>query len=95
MFIRDRRKASFEIYFNRGVDDIGSWITTLKTHKVFKQGGAYYSYTDSNGKDYKFMAKEFPDILKDEDLRTELYQHICDHTIMEYESANSVIDEDI
>ena len=41
------------------------------------------------------MAKEFPDILKDEDLRTELYQHICDHTIMEYESANSVIDEDI
>lgn len=90
-----QRKASFEIYFNRGVDDIGSWITTLKTYKVFKQGGAYYSYTDSKGKDYKFMAKEFPELLKDEDLKNELYQHICDKLIMEYESANSVVDEDV
>ena len=90
-----QRKASFEIYFNRGIDDIGSWITTLKTHKVFKQGGAYYSYTDSKGKDYKFMAKDFPEMLKDEDLKTELYAHICDKLIMEYESANSVIDEDV
>jgi len=28
-------------------------------------------------------------------LRTELYAHICDKLIMEYESANSVIDEDV
>ena len=90
-----QRKAAFEIYFNRGVDDIGSWITSLKTYKVLKQGGAYYSYTDSKGKDYKFMAKEFPDLLKDEDLKNELYQHICDKLIMEYESANSVVDEDV
>jgi recombination protein RecA len=90
-----QRKASFEIYFNRGVDDVGSWITTLKTYKVLKQGGAYYSFTDSNGKDYKFMAKEFPEMLKDENLKKELYQHICDNIIMEYESANSVVDEDV
>lgn len=90
-----QRKASFEIYFNRGVDDIGSWITTLKTHKILKQGGAYYSFTDSKGKDYKFMAKEFPEMLKDVELKEELYQHICDNLIMEYQSANSVIDEDV
>ena len=41
------------------------------------------------------MAKEFPAMLKDEDLRTELYTHICDNLIMEYESANSVVDEDV
>ena len=41
------------------------------------------------------MAKEFPEILKDEDLRTELYTHICDNLIMEYQSANSVVDEDV
>ena len=41
------------------------------------------------------MAKDFPGLLKDEDLRTELYAHICDKLIMEYESANSVIDEDV
>ena len=90
-----QRKAAFEIYFNRGVDDIGSWINTLKTHKIFKQGGAYYSYTDDRGNDHKFMAKEFPDLLKDEDLKNELYQKICDKVVMEYSSANSVVDEDV
>ena len=64
----------FFIYFNRGIDDIGSWITTLKTHKIFKQGGAYYSYTDSKNKDYKFMAKDFPEMLKDEDLRKNIVE---------------------
>jgi hypothetical protein len=41
------------------------------------------------------MAKEFPEMLKDENLKKELYQHICDNIIMEYESANSVVDEDV
>ena len=41
------------------------------------------------------MAKEFPEMLKDEDLKKELYKHICDNIVMEYESANSVIDEDV
>ena len=90
-----QRKAAFEIYFNRGIDDIGSWITTLKTHKIFKQGGSYYSYTDSKGKDYKFMAKDFPEMLKDEELKSELYQCMCDKLVMEYASANSVVDDDV
>ena len=34
-------------------------------------------------------------MLKDEDLKKELYKHICDNIVMEYESANSVIDEDV
>jgi len=90
-----QRKAAFEIYFNRGVDDIGSWVNILKTHKIFKQGGAYYSYTDDTGKDYKFQAKEFPELLEDEKLKEELYQKICDKVIMQYSSANSVVDEDV
>ena len=91
-----QRKASFEIYFNRGIDDLGSWITTLKTHKVLKQGGAYYTYVDSKENEHKFMAKEFPSLIEENpELRDELYQHICDKVVMQYESANSVIDEDV
>ena len=91
-----QRKASFEIYFNRGIDDLGSWITTLKTHKVFKQGGAYYTYVDSKENEHKFMAKEFPTLLAEHpELKEELYNHICDKVVMQYESANSVIDEDV
>jgi len=91
-----QRKASFEIYFNRGIDDLGSWITTLKTHKVFKQGGAYYTYVDSKENEHKFMAKEFPTLLAENpELKQELYTKICDKVVMQYESANSVIDEDV
>jgi len=91
-----QRKASFEIYFNRGIDDLGSWITTLKTHKVFKQGGAYYTYVDSKENEHKFMAKEFPTLLAENpELKDELYTQICDKVVMQYESANSVIDEDV
>jgi recombination protein RecA len=91
-----QKKAAFEIYFNRGIDDLGSWISTLKTHKVFKQGGAYYTYVDSKENEHKFMAKEFPTLLAENpELKEELYNHICDKVVMQYESANSVIDEDV
>lgn len=90
-----QRKAAFDIYFNRGVDDIGSWINILKTYKIIKQGGSYYSYTDDRGKDYKFMSKDFPELLEDGELKEELYQKICTNVIMQYSSANSVVDEDV
>ena len=34
-------------------------------------------------------------MLRDTGLKEELYQHICDNIIMEYQSANSVVDEDV
>ena len=42
------------------------------------------------------MAKEFPTLLAENpELKEELYTHICDKVVMQYESANSVIDEDV
>ena len=51
-------------------------------------------------KDVKFnklvkSIKEFPEMLNDIELKDELYKHICDNIVMEYESANSVVDEDV
>ncbi len=41
------------------------------------------------------MAKDFPELLEDGELKEELYQKICDKVVMEYSSANSVLDEDV
>ena len=89
------RKAAFDIYFDRGIDDIGSWVAAMKTHKLVKSAGAYCTYTDDAGEQHKFQTKDFPELLKDEKLKSEIYQKICECIIMKYKSANSEVTEDV
>jgi recombination protein RecA len=50
------RTAEFEIYFNRGIDDLGSWLKVLKENKMVKQAGAWYAYVDpTTGEETKFQ----------------------------------------
>ena len=37
------KKATFDIYFNSGIDDYNSWLTLMKDYGVIKQSGAYYT----------------------------------------------------
>lgn len=76
------REAEFDIYFNRGIDDYGSWLDVLKDNSIIKQAGAWYSYNDE-----KFQRKDFPQFLEsDQQRKTELYDKICDALIMKYEN---------
>ena len=34
------RSADFQLYFDKGIDDFGSWLTIMKDHKLVKQAGA-------------------------------------------------------
>lgn len=79
------RTAEFDIYFDRGIDDYGSWLEVLKENKIVRQAGAWYSYTDDAGVDHKFQAKTFPEFLDQDTARKEkLYHMICDALIMRY-----------
>jgi hypothetical protein len=82
------RTAEFEIYFNRGIDDDGSWLNMMKEYKLVKQGGAWYTYTDpTTGEETKFQSKEFAKFLEDNVERKEyIYNQICDSLIMKYQS---------
>ena len=33
------RSADFQLYFDKGIDDFGSWLTIMKDHKLVKQAG--------------------------------------------------------
>lgn len=82
------RTAEFQIYFDRGIDDTGSWLSIMKENKLVKQAGAWYTYIDpATGEETKFQSKEFSKFLETDPVRKELiYQAICDSLIMKYQS---------
>ena len=80
------RSADFEIYFDRGIDNYGSWLTSLKENKLVKQSGAWYEYTDTDtGEIIKFQSKDFIKMMEEKDeLREQIYKKICEATILQY-----------
>jgi len=75
------REVEFNIYFNRGIDNYGSWLEVLKDHEIVKQTGAWYSYMDE-----KFQSKDFPNFLNtNSERKKELYDKICEAMVMKYE----------
>ena len=88
------RTAEFQILFDRGIDDYGSWLQVMKDYNLVKQGGSWYTYTDQNGEEIKFMSKEFEDkILSDESRKERIYQSICDALCMSYQTDDIGIDD--
>lgn len=82
------RSTDFEIYFDRGIDNYGSWLGVMKSNKLLKQAGAWYEYVDEmNGEVHKFQAKDFiPLMQENEELREEIYKRICESTILQYKT---------
>ena len=90
-----QRQASFDIYFDSGIADYGSWIKVLKENNLVKQGGAYYTYKKNDGSEWKFQSKDFVSVMQtDKELSEEVYLKICDAVIMKYKDPNSQIIED-
>lgn len=89
------RNVEFDIYFDRGIDNLGSWLNTLKEFKIVKQAGAWYKYIDTTtGEEHKFQAKEFEQLLlSNEDLKIQIYEKICEKMILEYRDDNFNPDE--
>ena len=86
------RHADFELYFESGIDNEGSWLKVMKEHKLVKQGGAWYTMDDHNGKEIKFQSKDWPEYLKDEDFKSHCYQMICDKVVLKYEKNFGIDD---
>ena len=90
------RSIDFEIYFDRGIDRYGSWLNTMKTYKLLKQGGAWYTWVDeSTGEEVKFQAKDFQTILESRpEVKEQMYKQICDAYILGYNEASESANTD-
>ena len=86
------RHADFELYFETGIDDEGSWLKVMKEHNLVKQGGAWYTMKNHKGKELKFQSKDWSEQLKDEDFREHCYNLICDKVILKYEKNFGIDD---
>ena len=87
------RHADYDMYFDRGIDNYGAWLTVLKEHKLVKTGGAWYTLTDENGKDHKFLSKDWEELITGNDeLREYVYQTICDKVILRYKEKLGIDD---
>ena len=92
------RKVKFDIFYESGIDDYGSWLTALKDFGAIKQAGAWYSYEyidEETGEliTKKFQAKDFQKLLTDyPETRESFYKDICDKYIMKYKQGDFNID---
>ena len=87
------RSAEFPLYFDKGIDDFGSWLTVMKDHKLVKQAGAWYTFVDQDGKEHKFQSKDFGALLSDVDTQKYIYDSICEKVILKYDSGQLGIDD--
>ncbi len=86
------RHADFELYFETGIDNEGSWLHVMKDHKLVKQAGAWYTMKNHKDKEIKFQSKDWSDYLKDEEFKEYCYQLICDKVILKYEKNFGIDD---
>ena len=87
------RHADFNLYFDSGIDDKGSWLQVLKDHKLLKVAGAWYTL-EYEGEDIKFQSKDFNKKLEETDgLEEHLYNVICNASILKYQTEDLGIDD--
>ena len=87
------RHADYDMYFDRGIDNYGAWLTVLKEHKLVKSGGAWYTLTDGKGKEHKFLSKDWEELItKNDEIREYVYQIICDKVILKYQEKLGIDD---
>jgi recombination protein RecA len=94
------RTVEFPLYFDKGIDDFGSWLTVMKEHKLLKVGGAWYTLqhcdleTGELIKEYKFLSKDFENLmLENSELKDYCYKLICEACIIKYDSKELGIDD--
>ena len=86
------RHADFNLYFESGIDDDGSWLQALKDHKLLKQGGAWYTMEDHQGNEIKFQSKDWSEQLKDTEFKEYCYNLICSKAILKYDKNFGIDD---
>ena len=91
------RSIDYDIYFDSGIDDFGSWLTMMKDYGLVSQAGAWYTYTDTEtGEIIKFQSKDFREkIIDNAEIKARVYQLLCDKYILNYKAGEDFGVDDI
>jgi recombination protein RecA len=90
------KSIDYDIYFESGIDNYGGWLNVMKTYGLVNTAGAWYTYTKADGKDVKFLSKDFQGKLEDDEkLKDEIYEAICNAYILAYKPGKDFGIDDI
>jgi recombination protein RecA len=91
------RECEYEVYFDSGIDDYSSWLTTMKDYKLVDQAGAWYSWTNKkSGEVIKFQSKEFVEkLINVPENKEMIYDEIADKVIMKYQQLDTPRIDDV
>lgn len=79
------RTVELDIYFDRGIDDVSSWLAVLKKRDIISGSKGHFTYIDNNGVEHKFRTgtwKEFCD--NNPTIFEEIYSKLAESMIMAY-----------
>jgi len=89
-----RKKVTFDIYYDSGIDNYGSWLKALKDLGVLKSAGSLgfaYDYIDEETGELitkKFKDHDFEKLLNDNpNIKEMIYNQICEAYIMKYDTG--------
>jgi recombination protein RecA len=91
------RSVDYDIYFDSGIDDYGSWLTMMKNYNLVSQAGAWYTYTNTDtGEVVKFQSKDFKaKLIDDQEMKEQVYKTICEKYILNYKAGDDFGIDDI
>ncbi|WWT39338.1 RecA RecA/RadA recombinase [Microcystis phage Mel-JY01] len=87
-----QRECEYNIYFDSGIDDYGSWLEVLKQCDYITSSGAWFTWEHPETKEsIKFQTKEFVDMLNnDPKIKELMYDQICEKYIKKYKNSTSI-----
>lgn len=91
------RMVDYDIYFESGIDDYGSWLEMLKNFNLVTQAGAWYTYTNTEtGEIIKFQSKDFESkIMDNAELKEHIYKELCSKYILKYKAGEDFGIDDV
>jgi hypothetical protein len=91
------RSVDYDIYFDSGIDDYGSWLVMMKNYGLVSQAGAWYTWVNPDTAEVvKFQSKDFQSkLIEDLEMKEQVYKAICDKYILNYRAGEDFGVDDI
>ena len=81
------RECSFNIYFNRGIDDKDSWFEALVARDAISRPTTQkYLLKTADGREFEFKKSEWKNVVKDNNLDDEIRKLVIDSHIVKYDA---------
>lgn len=81
------RVVKFDVYYDRGIDDVTSWLAYMKDKGIVGGSNGRFTFVDQHGEEHKFMTSGWRNFTENNpEAFEEIYTKIAEVMIMAYKS---------